>query len=351
VIFALAVCPTTLKRICRQHGISRWPSRKINKVNRSLKKIQTVLDSVEGVEGGLKFDPMTGELVAAGSVIQEFDAQKSVFLPSKNIVPKNVEATKQNQASFSPSPCLNVEVPAVKLEKDSYMTGDILMPFDSDSKEEQKKSDVSSEHIGDTRKSALGGNSFHQWSPSRVSSEVGNSYSPFLCQPPHSKVALDEMDIRMEDHRGAVEHNQPCSSSMTDSSNASGSLSRSPSPNSRDNRRRSKGTTNVDDTGSRITIKASYREDTIRFKFEPSAGCLHLYEEVAKRFKLALGTFQLKYLDDEEEWVLLVSDSDLHECLEIMEFVGKQGVKFLVRDTPCGFGSSGSSNCFLTGGS
>ncbi|KMT07949.1 hypothetical protein BVRB_6g145140 [Beta vulgaris subsp. vulgaris] len=305
---SIGVCPTTLKRICRQHGISRWPSRKINKVNRSLRKIQTVLDSVEGVEGGLKFDPTTGELVAAtGSVIQELDARKSLFLPSKSVPAKNCEATKQDEMCFPPATCFNGEYPSVKLERDSFIiTGHQsargVTMFDAETRKH------------DLKKSGY-------------------------------RIAREEVE---SDDGGFMENNQASSSGMTDSSNASGSMSSS--PNSNDKRRQFKDKmSNEDAAGSRITIKATYREDTVRFKFEPSAGCLHLYEEVANRFKVELGTFQLKYLDDEEEWVMLVSDSDLQECLEIMEFLGKSSIKFLVRDMPCGMGSSGGSNCFLAG--
>jgi hypothetical protein len=164
-----------------------------------------------------------------------------------------------------------------------------------------------------------------------------------------------EMDTKMEGDDGNVEHNQPTSSSMTDSSNGTGSMMHGSisSSSSFEERKHSKVQTSFCDGDLKITVKASYKEDIIRFKFDPSAGCLQLYKEVSNRFKLQTGTFQLKYLDDEEEWVLLVSDSDLQECLEIMEYVGTRNVKFLVRDAVAPFvmGSSGSSNSFLVGSS
>ncbi|KAL0326687.1 UNVERIFIED_CONTAM: protein NLP7 [Sesamum angustifolium] len=66
-----------------------------------------------------------------------------------------------------------------------------------------------------------------------------------------------------------------------------------------------------------ITIKAAYREDIIRFRIPIDSGIVKLKEEVAKRLKLELGTFDIKYLDDDHEWVLIACDADLQECIDI----------------------------------
>ncbi|KAL7611248.1 hypothetical protein Lser_V15G13651 [Lactuca serriola] len=273
---AIGVCPTTLKRICRQHGISRWPSRKINKVNRSLKKIQTVLDSVQGVEGGLKFDPTTGGLVPANPVNQ--DTQKSV-----------------------------------KVEDESYtiVNKSTSIPI--------------------------------------VTNSINSLKTPWTFSKPDQSSGCDDMDTCDDMEKS----NQSTSSSMTDSSNGSmmnGSSSSSPVFKSPKNEMLFGDEGNNNNNNNKmITVKATYKEDTVRFKYDPLSGWFQLYEEVGKRFKIERGTFQLKYKDDEEEWVLLVCESDWIECLEILEFLGTRNVKFLVRDATFGMGSSGGSNCFLMG--
>lgn len=93
-----------------------------------------------------------------------------------------------------------------------------------------------------------------------------------------------------------------------------------------------------------ITIKASYREDIIRFRVAANSGIITLKEEVAKRLKLDVGTFDIKYLDDDHEWVLIVCDADLQECVELSISSGCNIVRLLVHDLSTNLGSSCESS-------
>ncbi|OWM74857.1 hypothetical protein CDL15_Pgr004624 [Punica granatum] len=348
---SIGVCPTTLKRICRQHGISRWPSRKINKVNRSLRKIQTVLDSVQGVDGGLKFDPTTGGFVAAGPISQEVDVQKNLLFPDKNpSLGKNAEVFIRESSSI---PSINGESSMIKLEEDECCVG--RNPQGEGNKAINLDKSQPIPWIGPQNPSL---DSYFPKLGKNSPPKVGDPHFLLVnsgCPSTYIAAVAEDMDAGVEIDNGAVVHTRPTSLSMTDSSNVSGSMMHGSSSSSQSFEEGKQGSckpeANCCDSGTKITVKATYKDDTIRFKFNPSAGCFQLYEEVSKRFKIANGTFQLKYLDDEDEWVMLVSESDLQECLEVLESSGTQSVKFLVRDLPAAMGSSGSSNCFLTGSS
>ncbi|XLR13177.1 hypothetical protein S83_041115 [Arachis hypogaea] len=289
---SLGVCPTTLKRICRQHGIARWPSRKINKVNRSLKKIQTVLDSVQGVEGGLKFDPYKGGFMPGGSSNQEINAHKSSLF-RKKCSGKYPDPASKDAVTVSPA----------SGGKDSK-------PIGMDD--------------GGLRQEPF------------LVSILESSRCDIAYHSPNTLVA-DEMENYLNGADKLGEHHNPTTSSMSDSSNGSGSRKF-------ENRKHLKAKSPCVDKGSKFIVKAAYKEDMIRFKFDPAAGCLQLYEEVATRFKLQIGSFLLKYLDDEEEWMRMVNDSDLEECIEILDDLGTRAVKFLVSDMPSGLSSRGSNS-------
>ncbi|KAF9611667.1 hypothetical protein IFM89_034850 [Coptis chinensis] len=369
VYVEFAVCPTTLKRICRQHGISRWPSRKIKKVNRSLRKIQTVIDSVQGVEAGLKFDSITGGLTMVQDMeVNSMSHHKTDTARDLGSAPLNVMSPVLSSHVKVERSSLNIGAPevcvdALKLESE----GHVLVPKTCKDEDDDVRlinytdnytcsalesvALLSVNHESrlwtcskDNPKPSFTKDGCNRWGLSLESSDCH-----VTSRSSSSMAAVNEMDTERDGDYG--EHNHPTSSGMTDSSNGSGSTmngSASSSPKFVQNYSKRKV---ICDGGHAVTVKATYRDDTVRFKFEPRTGCVHLFEEVGKRFKLLTGTFQLKFLDDEKEWVMLASDLDLQECLEVLESIGSPCIKLLVRDVPCIIGSSASSNSLLAGSS
>jgi len=350
------VCPTTLKRICRQHGILRWPSRKINKVNRSLKKIQTVINSVQGVEGALKYDLAAGCLVAAVS------AEKSSVT--------SLETVNRDVMPSSSTPDIEAERFSRKLELNDgpvgrHKTETMLFPSAHKCEDDRacihqtewpKPCTFPSSDGGQSQQTGFDGasvwtldskDSSHKLYQAKERSHKGSSgkgglsSETFDCQittKSSDSMATDDMNTKV-DIDALKEHSHPSSSSMTNSS--SGSASSCPTFKKIP---KDKVLAADTDNGTAITVKATYKDDTVRFKFTPSMGCHQLYEEIGKRYKLAVGTFQVKYMDDEAEWVMLSGDSDLIECIEVLESVESRNLKLLVRDVQCSFGSSVGSN-------
>lgn len=60
-----------------------------------------------------------------------------------------------------------------------------------------------------------------------------------------------------------------------------------------------------------LTIKAIYEENMVRFTFTLLDGLERLKEMVATRFQLRLGSFKLKYVDEDDDMILIACDTDL----------------------------------------
>lgn len=93
------------------------------------------------------------------------------------------------------------------------------------------------------------------------------------------------------------------------------------------------------DSGT-VTVKARYKEDILRFHFPCSGSVSTLKDEVAKRIQIDVGNFDIKYLDDDHEWVNLACEADLEECMEIHQLSGNNVMRLLVSDIAIVLGSS-----------
>ncbi|CAF1927250.1 hypothetical protein Bca4012_071155 [Brassica carinata] len=240
---SIGVCPTTLKRICRQHGIQRWPSRKIKKVGHSLQKIQRVIDSVEGVSGPLPI----------GSFYANFP---------------NLEPSQQAKTSPPPPPPPPLQLSKSPVSQYSHSSSSSQC---CSSETQLNSSATAHPSQGDTFR--------------KVSSEVDLQSSVLTLS------SLENIPQGQGTHL--------LSSSSQD-----------------------------DDF---LRIKVSYGEENIRFRMKNSRRLSDLLWEIGKRFSIEdMSRYDLKYLDEDNEWVLLTCDEDVEECVDVCRTTPSHTIKLLL---------------------
>ncbi|CAN8274102.1 unnamed protein product [Cochlearia groenlandica] len=327
---SLGVCPTTMKRICRQHGISRWPSRKIKKVNRSITKLKRVIESVQGTDGG--FVDLSSMAVSSIPWTHSHTAAQPLNSPSGSKLPE-LPVTNNN----SPNHWSSDHSP-------HKPNGSPELP--TNGHKQSRTADESNAGTPTSHGSCDG----NQLDEAKVRDQdplftVGESQGLFL--PPYNRdhdespasfsmtnKLLDTIDhfrgMPIEDAGSSKDLRNLCSSSA---------FMYAP----RNEEAIANTTTTREPSGSEtrtVTIKASYKEDLIRFRISSNSGILELKEQVAKRLKLDSATFDIKYFDDDSEWVLIACDADLQDCLEIPRSSFTNIVRLMVHDVTTNLGSS-----------
>ncbi|KAI4375792.1 hypothetical protein MLD38_013618 [Melastoma candidum] len=275
---SIGVCPTTLKRICRQHGISRWPSRKIKKVGHSLKKLQLVIDSVQGAQGSIQISSFY-------SSFPELNSPK-------------------------PSP----RIGGASLQKLSNPAG-------------RSKFNSHSENLfGSGATGATSGSSSYSQSSSSTtsSSTTQKQHFPPLITPSQEDSAnmMEGNNVELSRPRNNEEFSYSTEEELKLIAKSQSPVSNDPHPE----------TVNILKDLGAFRVKAVMGDEKIRFSLQPEWGFKDMQREVARRFgSESDGEITLKYLDDDQEWVLLTCDADLEECMDVYRSSGDHTIRISAR--------------------
>ena len=376
------VCPTTMKRICRQHGISRWPSRKINKVNRSLSKLKWVIESVQGTEGTFDLTPLTTSPlhVADGTISWPSNLNGSNQQTSPNSKPPEYHGNRNGSPTCRKPGSDGQAGFEDQLLGYRILSQEKLTVQNRFSPELGRGSNRSKKRSG-SRDGSAGTPTSHdscQGSPENESAPVkdpsvspvhercikaGGSPGLALQQTkeqnlssaysiPDALVATEAHEpfggMLIEDAGSSKDLRNLCpavAEAIVDERVPESSWTDPPCFNMLPTQMFAAPLHAIPQATPRqemksVTIKATYREDVIRFRISLSSGIVELKEEVAKRLKLEVGTFDIKYLDDDQEWVLIACDADLLECMDVSRSSSSNIIRLSVHDANANLGSS-----------
>ncbi|TYG54833.1 hypothetical protein ES288_D09G222900v1 [Gossypium darwinii] len=327
---SLGVCPTTMKRICRQHGISRWPSRRINKVNRSLSKLKCVIESVQGTTDstfGLASLASSPLPVTVGSVSWPTSLKGSNQQNSPNSKPLEPQGEKDDSTQGSNGQAL-VEDWLLGGRTSSQELFPQLNGLSPNMDEGEEVLRCQREESADMPTSR----GLCQGNPEIESAECQEPFGGMLVEGAGS--SKDLRNLCPSAAEAAIDETPPPYSDLALKQATTTYTQSTPNLTARQEK-------------TSVTIKATYREDIIRFRISLTSGIVELKEEVAKRLKLDVGTFEIKYLDEDNEWVLIACDSDLQECLDVSISSGSNMVRLSVQSAMANLGSSCESTGVL----
>ncbi|KAK3042706.1 hypothetical protein RJ639_000764 [Escallonia herrerae] len=228
---SLGVSRSTLKRLCRQYGINRWPSSKRNKNNCSLPKPTQINESTQGTSR----HPMVASLDESYFTLDERD--ELMFGPI------SVSSSPVSWSSRPFSLCSSSQ----SLSSTSLASTSLSGTFDCTSADLPKVDNASMHSLN-------------------VNSIRGNLENLSWSDLQFSDLSLNQSVTNIADTVAPI---RPMQGVRT------------------------------------VTVKAKYREATIKFMLPLTSRMVDLEEQVASRLQLNVGSFCLKYLDE---------DGDLIDC-------------------------------------
>ncbi|KAG2703017.1 hypothetical protein I3760_06G117500 [Carya illinoinensis] len=271
---SIGVCPTTLKRICRQHGITRWPSRKIKKVGHSLRKLQSVIDSVQGAEGAIQI---------------------------RSFYTNFPELNSPGNGSFS----------SMKINDNSKQSNPIpesgLLNHGSGTHSKSLPSSCG-QTIGPSSFCASTGAQQHRTPINALS----NADILIMRENPGGLLPMTCSDADLHTLNRHEQNLLPLAECLKSFGGLPDLETLPISPESSSH--------NSQDGGNgAFRVKATFGDEKIRFRFQPNWTFGDLQLEIARRLNLDdISRVDLMYLDDDREyWVLLECDADFQECIHI----------------------------------
>ncbi|GJM94959.1 hypothetical protein PR202_ga11646 [Eleusine coracana subsp. coracana] len=314
--FLLAVCPTTMKRICRQHGISRWPSRQIRKVNRSISKLKKVIESVEGPESAFNLTSIKCHVPVSYHQLSTLNIENE----RQNKVTLSIPFAQEYNGSSSHNKPLENDLHLGTLEPRQKPLVDISSQVEAIKASYMRSSSVEpSAHLETSEESCHEGLDTVVLTLSKPQ-QNRNKPDEFKEHPSQEQNTLQRLFIK--DSECSQDFRNHTISTVTQPT-----VVRT-------------GNLMLVQNSEIVTVKARYKEDILRFRFRLSGSIVTLKDEVAKRIHMDVGVFDIKYLDDDNDWVNLTCNADLAECMEIFLLSGSNALRLLVTDIAVNIGSS-----------